>query len=279
MLFRGGGIGRRFKDSLRAFAAVWSQREPAVARARLDSVDRRSLRVPHRRLRLRVRRRGRRRGRPRSSSRGSYRQRSSHRSPGCSATATRESGFSCSRTSRAIVLVGARRSRCSRTRPRGSSTGSRSRATIATTPFRSSQAALTPSLARTPEELTAANAVASGVESIAVFAGPALAGVLLAVASTGTVFLITAAPDRRLCRLPRAHPRSSTRSGRIVSSTRRRSSPSALAGFTTLARNPPAARHDGPAHRPDRHVRRPSGVHRRHGDRAPRPRRRRRRLS
>ena len=58
-------------------------------------------------------------------------------------------------------------------------------ATIATTPFRSSQAALTPSLARTPEELTAANAVASGVESIAVFAGPALAGVLLGVASTG----------------------------------------------------------------------------------------------
>jgi MFS family permease len=65
-------------------------------------------------------------------------------------------------------------------------------ATIATTPFRSSQAALTPSLARTPEELTAANAVASGIESIAVFAGPALAGVLFGVASTGLVFLTTA---------------------------------------------------------------------------------------
>jgi MFS family permease len=65
-------------------------------------------------------------------------------------------------------------------------------ATIATTPFRSSQAALTPSLARTPEELTAANAVAAGVESVAVFAGPALAGVLFAVASTGLVFTITA---------------------------------------------------------------------------------------
>jgi MFS family permease len=65
-------------------------------------------------------------------------------------------------------------------------------ATIATTPFRSSQAALTPTLARSPEELTAANAVASGIESIAVFAGPALAGVLLAVASTGVVFTITA---------------------------------------------------------------------------------------
>lgn len=66
-------------------------------------------------------------------------------------------------------------------------------ATIATTPFRSAQAALTPSLARAPEELTAANAVASGIESIAIFAGPALAGVLLAVASTGVVFSITAA--------------------------------------------------------------------------------------
>ena len=65
-------------------------------------------------------------------------------------------------------------------------------ATIATTPFRSSQAALTPNLARSPEELTAANAVASGVESVAVFAGPALAGVLFAVASTGLVFTITA---------------------------------------------------------------------------------------
>jgi MFS family permease len=65
-------------------------------------------------------------------------------------------------------------------------------ATIATTPFRSSQAALTPTLAQTPEELTAANAVASGIESVAVFAGPALAGVLLGVASTGVVFTTTA---------------------------------------------------------------------------------------
>jgi MFS family permease len=63
---------------------------------------------------------------------------------------------------------------------------------IATTPFRSAQAALTPGLARTPQELTAANAVASGVESIAVFAGPAFAGVLFAVTSTGVVFTITA---------------------------------------------------------------------------------------
>ena len=99
-------------------------------------------------------------------------------------------------------------------------------ATIATTPFRSSQAALTPSLARTPEELTAANAVASGVESIAVFAGPALAGVLLGVASTGVVFLLTAAlivaSSLFLVLIRVEH----TSSARGASSTRRRSPPS-----------------------------------------------------
>ena len=65
-------------------------------------------------------------------------------------------------------------------------------AAIVATPVRSAQAALTPSLARSPSELTAANAVASTVESLATFIGPALAGLLLVVASTGTVFALTA---------------------------------------------------------------------------------------
>ena len=65
-------------------------------------------------------------------------------------------------------------------------------ATIVTTPFRSAQAALTPTLARSPNELTAANAVASGIDSLALFIGPAIAGLLLAVASTGLVFTLTA---------------------------------------------------------------------------------------
>jgi len=65
-------------------------------------------------------------------------------------------------------------------------------AAIANTPVRSAQAALTPSLARSPTELTAANAVASTFESIAAFAGPALAGVLLVVLDIGTVFAVTA---------------------------------------------------------------------------------------
>ena len=72
-------------------------------------------------------------------------------------------------------------------------------AAIATTPFRSAQAALTPSLARTPSELTAVNAVASTIESLAAFIGPAIAGLLLAAASTGAVFAVTAGfvADRR----------------------------------------------------------------------------------
>jgi MFS family permease len=66
-------------------------------------------------------------------------------------------------------------------------------ATVVNTPFRSAQAALTPTLARSPSELTAANAVASGVDSLAFFIGPALAGVFIAVTSTGVVFALTAA--------------------------------------------------------------------------------------
>jgi MFS family permease len=65
-------------------------------------------------------------------------------------------------------------------------------ATVVNTPFRSAQAALTPTLARSPSELTAANAVASGVDSLAFFIGPALAGIFVAVTSTGVVFAITA---------------------------------------------------------------------------------------
>lgn len=111
-------------------------------------------------------------------------------------------------------------------------------ATIATTPFRSSQAALTPTVARTPEELTAANAVAAGIESIAVFAGPALAGVLLAVTSEGTVFLITAglivasALFILLIHLEHAdRPKRELDAGTIAAER--------LAGFTVLAQNPP----------------------------------------
>ena len=64
---------------------------------------------------------------------------------------------------------------------------------IVSTAFHPAQAALTPSLARTPEELTAANAVGSTIESVGTFAGPALGGLLLAATSIGVVFIVMAA--------------------------------------------------------------------------------------
>ncbi len=109
-------------------------------------------------------------------------------------------------------------------------------AAIATTPFRSAQAALTPTLARSPTELTAANAVASGVESLAVFIGPAIAGLVLAVADTGVAFLLTAvllvvsSIFLLLIRVEQAQrPRREIEAGTIVSE--------AFAGFRAIGSN------------------------------------------
>ncbi len=62
---------------------------------------------------------------------------------------------------------------------------------VVATAFRPAEAALIPSLARTPEELTAANVAASTIESVGIFGGPAIGGLLLAAAGTGVVFLVT----------------------------------------------------------------------------------------
>jgi MFS family permease len=64
---------------------------------------------------------------------------------------------------------------------------------IVSTAFPPAQTALIPSLTRTPGEMTAANVVNSSIESVGTFVGPAIGGLLLAVAGTGTVFALDAA--------------------------------------------------------------------------------------
>lgn len=64
---------------------------------------------------------------------------------------------------------------------------------VASSAFHPAQAALLPSLARSPEELTAANVVSSTIESVGMFVGPALGGLLLALSGTDVVFAATAA--------------------------------------------------------------------------------------
>ncbi len=64
---------------------------------------------------------------------------------------------------------------------------------IVGTCFRPAQAALLPGLARDPGELTAANVASSTIESVGFFLGPALGGVLLAVADIEVVYVVNAA--------------------------------------------------------------------------------------
>ncbi|MFL5923951.1 MAG: MFS transporter [Gaiellaceae bacterium] len=60
------------------------------------------------------------------------------------------------------------------------------------TAFHPAQSALLPSLARTPEELTAANVSSSTLESLGFCVGPALGGVLLSFSTVWVVFVVTA---------------------------------------------------------------------------------------
>jgi MFS family permease len=66
-------------------------------------------------------------------------------------------------------------------------------ASLAARPFRPAQAALIPSLARSPEELAASNVTASSIEATGVFVGPAIGGIVLAAAGVEVAFLVTAA--------------------------------------------------------------------------------------
>ncbi|HVN59665.1 MAG TPA: MFS transporter [Gaiellaceae bacterium] len=101
---------------------------------------------------------------------------------------------------------------------------------VASTAFGPAQAALLPSLARTPEELTAANVVSSTIESVGIFAGPALGGLILAVADPGAAFMVTAGTfawsAALVARLPHGSPPEAERRGGLGHEL--------LAGFSTI---------------------------------------------
>jgi MFS family permease len=63
---------------------------------------------------------------------------------------------------------------------------------VTSTLFRPALQAILPSLARTPEELIAANGASSTVESLGTLVGPLVAGMLISVADAGVVFLVGA---------------------------------------------------------------------------------------
>ncbi len=64
---------------------------------------------------------------------------------------------------------------------------------VVSTAFPPAQAALMPSLARTPEELTASNLALNTISSVGMFAGPAIGGVLLAFSGPWLVFALAGA--------------------------------------------------------------------------------------
>jgi MFS family permease len=105
------------------------------------------------------------------------------------------------------------------------------------TMFKPAESALLPSLARVPEELSAANVVASTVESVGSFAGPALAGIVLAAASPGAAFAFTAGTFAWSALLV-ARIGASPPPAREERGERPRFRGEALAGFGTLAREP-----------------------------------------
>jgi MFS family permease len=102
--------------------------------------------------------------------------------------------------------------------------------------FRPTQAALLPTLSRSPEELTAANLVLTTIESIGVFVGPAIGGILLALVGVDAIFAASAVAFL-LSALILAGVRPESPEAKVAPSTRGLLRES-FAGFTTIARDP-----------------------------------------
>jgi MFS family permease len=66
-------------------------------------------------------------------------------------------------------------------------------AAIVGAPFRAAEAGLLTELVDSPSELTTANALSSNIESVLIFVGPALAGVVIGVSGVEEVFWLNAA--------------------------------------------------------------------------------------
>jgi MFS family permease len=109
---------------------------------------------------------------------------------------------------------------------------------VASTAFRPAESALLPSLARTPEELTAANVAASTIESVGVFLGPALGGLLLAATGPDVVFAANGVTFLWSALLIAGLPREQPRAPEEHAARPRRFWHGSLAGFAQIAREP-----------------------------------------
>ena len=106
--------------------------------------------------------------------------------------------------------------------------------TIISGSYPPAQAALMPSLVNSPDELTAANVVGNTITSLGMFAGPALAGVLLALSGPSAAFALNGAlfvwSAIFIAMVPRDKPPPPPERPRFL--------PELLAGVTTVLKRP-----------------------------------------
>jgi len=113
-------------------------------------------------------------------------------------------------------------------------------ATCAMTVTRPAQAVITPEVARTPGELTAVNLVTNWAESTAIFAAPALAGVLLGVSGPTAVYAVFAVGILIAAGLTAGlRPTTTARATGPTGDTTQRVRADVLAGLQALQDNPP----------------------------------------